>query len=427
MITWYKEVKFLYVVFINTIFFIALNFLCNLVIREPLSKYFYLLDLVIILTSKYLAYRTFHSMENHKKLIILSTLICLVVSPLVIYISNLKLFIVNLIYILFILIILNKDSDNIINHDEYKYRISKGFILIIIIGILMSVFYRELFREITVLYFFSIAISILLLRESRNYDYKIKNKNSKYLNVLIGISVMIFSIDPIYKGFYFIVRTIKGFLDKILDKILDFLMYVVFAPLSFIFEDLKAYLLSKENIQNPKLGEEVKPIINKNIKTEEFKVSFLDIPLVNSILKILLVCVILYIIYKIYKFFIENVYYSSPKESEDEFSEKIYTKKKKEFKIFKTLLTSNKDERGIVLETYQRFLKVCYKKNFFKKYMTSTVLANVLKIHIDNNKELEDLSTIYNKAKFSLHEVSEEDLEKVKESYKIVNKQLKKF
>lgn len=427
MITWYKEVKFLYVVFINTIFFIALNFLCNLVIREPLSKYFYLLDLVIILTSKYLAYRTFHSMENHKKLIILSTLICLAVNPLVIYISNLKLFIVNLIYILFILIILNKDSDNIINHDEYKDRISKGFILIIIIGILLSVFYKQLFKDLVLFYFFSIVVSILLLRESRNYDYKIKNKNSKYFNILIGISVMIFSIEPIYEGFYFIVRTIKGFLDKILDKILDFLMYVVFAPLSFIFEDLKAYILSKSNVRDPKLPEEVKPIVNNNINIKETKTSFLDIPLVNSILKILLVCVILYIIYKIYNFFIENVYYSSPKESEDEFSEKIYTKKKKEFKIFKTLLTSNKDERGIVLETYQRFLKVCYKKNFFKKYMTSTVLANVLKIHIDNNKELEDLSTIYNKAKFSLHEVSEEDLEKVKESYKIVNKQLKKF
>lgn len=428
MITWYKEVKFLYVVFINTIFFIVLNLLCNMFIKLPLNNYFYLLNLSVVLTSKYLSYKTFYTMEKRKKLILLGFSIYLIISPVIIYFSSIKIFLVNLIYILFMLGVVNEYRDDIINHDEYKERIIKSFILIIIIGIFMSTFYYTIFKEMVIFYFFSIVISIFLLRESRNYDYKIKNKNSKYVNIAIGIVVMLFSVEPVYNWFYYVVIIIKNFLDKILDKILDFVMLVVFVPLSPIIEKLRMYFISKYNERNqPKLIEYGIQISNKNIKANGVKPSFLDTLLVNTVIKLVLIFMIIYIIYKIYKFFMDKVRYSSSIQDEEDIIEKIIPKKKKQFNFFKSFLNNKKDRRGVILEIYKKFLKASYKKNLFKKYMTATVLSNVLKIHIDKNKELEDLSTIYNKAKFSLHEVSKEDLEKIKKSYEVVNNKLNKL
>ncbi|VTQ83732.1 hypothetical protein [Hathewaya histolytica] len=427
MINWYNKVKFIYLILINTIFFILFNLLYVISTGVLLSKKIYILNLIIIIFSKYLSYRLFQRWDKNRKIIVLIFINYSIVLPLTMKILSLRGTIINFFSIIFLLWIYREFNDELLNYEEYKYKVKNGFIITILVGVVMNLVYRELFYKIIGFYFFIIMLSIILLRESRNYEYKIRNSSSIKVNLFIGIFIMIFSVEFIYSKFIILLKVIKTLLDNILEKILYLISYIVFKPLEKVIQLIKLKTSSKtiEHLGS-KTVEKTKKVVDESLNNYIFK--FFESPIIKLGLKVILLCIIIFLMYKLY---IKIVHKTSKdyniEEYEDIIEKKYIRENKKKSLLFGSIFKFNNNIRSSIIKLYGKFLKESYKKKFFKKYMTATVLSNILKIHIDKNEELENIASIYNEAKFSNNEISKEQLEKIKESYKIVNRELKKF
>ncbi|MFX0549418.1 hypothetical protein ACOAKC_08775 [Hathewaya histolytica] len=426
MINWYNKVKFIYLILINTIFFILFNLLYVISTGILLSKKIYILNLIIIIFSKYLSYRLFQRWDKNRKIIVLIFINYSILLPLTMKILSLRGTIINFFSIIFLLWIYREFNDELLNYEEYKYKVKNGFIITILVGVVMNLMYSELFYNVIGFYFFIIILSIILLRESRNYEYKIRNSNSIKVNLFIGIFIMIFSIEFIYSKFIILLKVIKTLLDNILEKILYLISYIVFKPLEKVIQLIKSKASSKTigNL-NLKTVEQTNKVVDESLNNDIFK--FFESPIIKLGLKIALLCIIIFFMYKLYTKIVHKTSKDYNIGEEEDIIEKIYMKKGKKSLPFSYRFSFNNNIKDKIIKLYGDFLKGAYKKGFFKRYMTATVLSNILKIHIDKNEELENISNIYNETKFSNNEISKKQLEKIKESYKIVNRELKKF
>ena len=142
------------------------------------------------------------------------------------------------------------------------------------------------------------------------------------------------------------------------------------------------------------------------------------------ILKILILLLILYIIYKflsrfrnktkIYQGFIEE-------------KERIVKRKSKKpwvKSLFEKIIQGNKSNRDKILYSYKGFERITENANIYKPYMTATQLKNVTKIKVDNFDDLDEMTQVYNEAKFSVHPMTGEKVLKVKKGHSNIRKQL---
>ena len=56
--------------------------------------------------------------------------------------------------------------------------------------------------------------------------------------------------------------------------------------------------------------------------------------------------------------------------------------------------------------------------------MTASQLKNVTKINVDNSDNLDEMTLLYNEAKFSLHTMTQENVESVRKGHSNIRKQL---
>ena len=147
-------------------------------------------------------------------------------------------------------------------------------------------------------------------------------------------------------------------------------------------------------------------------------------PMLILAFKILILILILYIIYKfLSRFRSKTKKYNGFVEEK----ERIVRKKNKKHwvkDLFGKIFQGGGSNRDKILYTYKGFEKITEEADIYKPYMTATQLKNVTKINVDNFDNLDEMTEVYNEAKFSIHDMTEEQVEQVKKGHNNIKKQL---
>lgn len=418
--SWFRQIKTLYAATYLLLLFIIWTLLSSMFLANKLSFNNYLITLGAIYLMEYL-----YSKE-YKKHITLT--IPLILGGIGLWtIQSIYLAILNYLFLLVCLILIYRDENSQINYDEYKRKWVSGAYLILPI-ILFSLLYspqllKPLFR-LFVMYFILIVVS---LRESLRYNYNIRSKYSKYINLgIVFFTVVIFQ-DYSYKLFYMIMSKIFGGINLILEYTLTAIVKLLGYPIIYGAAFLRK-LFANTKFDTSKLFK-FEGLIPPDVKNIFEAGTFRDdasVIIVMTILKIMLAIAIFIIV-------IRTLAVLGKVEKREfgyvEFREKLENNQKKKSGLIAKALRNILRRKGTVKEeilyNYSEFERVTEKVEIFKPYMTASQLKNVTKIKVDNVENLDAMTRIYNEAKFSTHEVNVEDLQIVKESVNNIKSQLK--
>ena len=207
----------------------------------------------------------------------------------------------------------------------------------------------------------------------------------------------------------------------ILYMIVTLLTKIFGGPITAIIYKLKAIII-KRDVFRP--GES---IIDNNLKEPPIVTNYEGIqlpPLLIFTFKILILLLILYGIYKILLRFTSKI--KNPSEFVEE-KERITRGRKKKTRIKDILgrfFQGGGSNRDKILSKYKELEKVAAEVDIYKPHMTATQLKNVIKIKLDNSDNLDEMTEVYNEAKFSLHDMTEKQVEVVKRAHNNIKRQL---
>ncbi len=269
-----------------------------------------------------------------------------------------------------------------------------------------------------------LVIAIITLREGRKFEYDIKRKKEDdMVNFGILIAVIVISSNFVYNICKTIIFSILKLIAFMAEKILVGFVYIITVPLNALVNYIQNLL--KRNAGNPNVQisdkkdglEELKDIVNDQ------QVSYV---IVENIIKIIIIAAIIYLIY----FVIKKYRYSKVIKEEGivEVREKISVEKPAKKKTVKDKLKDIIGAKTLnekILNIYKDFEKITFKKGWFKPYMTPRQLYKVTRIHIEEKKKIKYITKMYNEAKFSSHEISEDEFVKYKEYYGDIKDKIK--
>ncbi|MBU3205044.1 hypothetical protein [Clostridium algidicarnis] len=269
-----------------------------------------------------------------------------------------------------------------------------------------------------------LVIAIITLREGRKFEYDIKRKKEDdMVNFGILIAVIVISSNFVYNICKTIIFSILKLIAFMAEKILVGFVYIITVPLNALVNYIQNLL--KRNAGNPNVQisdkkdglEELKDIVNDQ------QVSYV---IVENIIKIIIIAAIIYLIY----FVIKKYRYSKVIKEEGivEVREKISVEKPPKKKTVKDKLKDIIGAKTLnekILNIYKDFEKITFKKGWFKPYMTPRQLYKVTRIHIEEKKKIKYITKMYNEAKFSSHEISEDEFVKYKEYYGDIKDKIK--
>ncbi len=310
------------------------------------------------------------------------------------------------------------ENDNI-TYYQCKRTLTNGLYLIVPIGVIGIVFRSDLIMYLFRAYMFYLILMIITFRESLRYMYNIRNKSSIYVNLGIVLGIVALCQDYAFNLFNKAITWIFGGISFVVERILTLIVKILEKPIEFIVENLKKIMM-----KNKHLEEMLDKLENTN-KAKEFiyEESTLKYPIW---IKIVLLIIVLYLLYKIVSRIAIGVKVNENYvECVESINEKSQEKKPSYIsKFIKKIFRKKGDIREEILYNYKNFEEITEKADIYKTYMTATQLKNVTKVKIDNVEDLNDMTNIYNKAKFSTQELSEENLQQVKSGYENVKKQI---
>lgn len=431
MNSWYNEIKSMYVIFINMMIYLIISFIQYGFSKKFANTYVLLANIIQVFLIFYLSRTKFQNINEKKRVFILFISDTIIFSPIIHYVYALPFggVIANSICVFTALLSIDMFNNHMFAYEKYRSNIKISMILAVVIAIIFNLSFGEMSRQIYSIYIIMGTLSILILRESRNYTYKIRSKVSRKINTSIIICSLIIMIEPINNIIYGIIVAMKDFLVSILEKI-------TYYPLLLV-GNIIDILLNNTNVPNNNIEKEaIKKVLFDSAQRNSETIS----PLVQLLLKILrysviFICILLlgliivYLGRKVYKFIIaDNKDISKDDKPKKEYDEiqKIERKKKKK-KL--DMLMSSKESRNVlnIRKIYRKFLKQCTDMKIFKVYMSSTALSNILKVKIKNNKDVDEISKIYNEAKFSNHFISDSMVDRIKKAYEKVKLNVKRI
>jgi uncharacterized membrane protein len=333
-------------------------------------------------------------------------------------------FIFNYAYIIGIIITAQKLEKEPVDYNFYKESTKKVFVFFVIFGILSLVVDKVIAEGLYRYYVFLILTRVLLLRESRRFVFKIRDKKSRVYNFFISAAIILMSFNNGYLLIKKVFSRIFNIFNYLAEKIFAFILTIIFLPFSGENDEINIDL----GIENDSIFYKIHKINSsefEKVKVESIPGS--DITVITNVFKVLLFIFIVIIIYNILKKV--KTKYNNYNESVIEEKEKIekYSLKNDDNsfkKLIKRIFLRKKNLNEHILYIYGEFEKKTYEKEIFKSYMTATQLSNVTKIYVDKFDELDSMRDIYNEAKFSKHEMSKEDLKKIKNNYENIKKEL---
>jgi len=414
--SWYRKVKSMYSISFVTISFIIWSTLSECLFKNPVDYKLFSISLVIVFFTQYL-----NSIKIKKPLLVI---LLLGINMLVSFIFfKGQVILLNTTFLMFMVLITYSLEKTPIDYSQYKEDVNKSIITLVFLWLISFSLGVQFINEIykfNILYLISI---IILMRETRRYVYTIKSKTSKVTNIIIGISVLAISLDY---AKVIITKLLEMFMiaaSFILSIIVSFLNIILGRTIAAIAEKLMELSIKHKSLLKNQNTNQIGNNLIKETAISKYESSSLP-PELIFILKILIIVFILYILYKFLSRFRSKtkVYQGFVEEKE-----RIVKRKNKKHwvkNIIGKIFQGNKSNRDKILYTYKGFEKTTAQANFYKPYMTASQLKNVTKINVNNYDNLDDMTHLYNEAKFSLHPMTEENVEKVKKGHSNVKKQL---
>ncbi len=409
---WYRQVKTLYTTTLTIFFFIMWAFIEKIIFQNNIKYSLIIITLISVFLMQYLIYKKVNKY--------LSVAIPLIISVLILhFILKDSLIIVNLIFVAATMIYsLTIENDNI-TYYQCKRILTNGLYLIVPIGVIGVIFRSDLIMYLFRAYMFYLILMIITFRESLRYMYNIRNKSSIYVNLGIVLGIVALCQDYAFKAFNKFMTWILGIVSFVIDAILTLMIKIFEKPMQFIVDSLKEIMMKNQHLEEmlDRLGNESK------VREFIYEETTFKYPIW---IKIVLLIIVLYLLYKIVSQIAIGVKVNeSYVECVESINEKSQEKKPSYIsKFIKKIFRKKGDVREEILYNYKNFEEITEKADIYKTYMTATQLKNVTKVKIDNVDGLNDMTNIYNKAKFSTQELSEEDLQQVKNSYENIKKQI---
>ena len=412
--SWYRKVKSIYSISLVTISFIIWSTLSNWIFKSPVDYKIFLITLGIVFFTQYLNVK-----RLRKVLAILLPLGLSIGASFMLFKG--QSIILNTIFLLFMILITYSLEDSNIDHSQYKEDIVKSVVALAIVWVFSFILGSEFVNAMYKFHILYIIMIIILMRETRRYVYGVKNNSSMITNIIIGTSVLVLSLD--YAG------EIIGKLLAMLINLASYILVIITSILTKIFGGIVGTISEKlrELILKRKAFVPNQTIVDEKFKEQPILTEYKGIELPPWLIltfKVLILILIFYVIYKflsrlrsktkIYNGFVEE-------------KEKIVKKKKKKHwvkDLFGKVFQSGGNNREKILYTYKGFEKITEEADIYKPYMTATQLKNVTKIKVDNFENLEEMTQVYNEAKFSMHDMTEEQVQQVKKGHSNIKKQL---
>ncbi|WP_291567900.1 MULTISPECIES: hypothetical protein [unclassified Clostridium] len=409
---WYRQVKTLYTTTLTIFFFIMWAFIEKIIFQNNIKYSLIIITFISVFLMQYLIYKRVNKY--------LSVAIPLIISILILhFILKDSLIIVNLIFVVATMIFNLTLENDTINYYQCKRTLTNGLYLIVPIGIIGIMFRSDLIIYLFRAYMFYLILMIITFRESLRYMYNIRNKSSIYVNLGIILGIIALCQEYIFSAFNKIIIWIFGVISFAADLILTLIVKIFEKPMQFIVDSLKKIMMKNQHL------EEMLDRLGNKSEVREFiyEESVLKYPIW---IKIVLLIIVLYFLYKIIcKIRINVKVNENYVECIESINEKSQEKKPSYIsKFIKKILRKKGDIREEILYNYKNFEEITKKADIYITYMTATQLKNVTKVKIDNVDGLDDTTNIYNKAKFSTQELSEENLQQVKNSYENIKKQI---
>lgn len=412
--SWYRKVKSIYSISLVTISFIIWSTLSNWIFKNPVNYKIFLITLGIVFFTQYL------SVKSLRKIIVILVPFGVSLVASFIFFKGQSI-LLNSVFLLFMILVTYSLEDNNIDHSQYKDDIVKSMVALAIVWVFSFILGRDFVNALYKFHILYIIMIIILMRETRRYVYGVKNNTSMVTNIIIGTSVLVLSLDY--------ANEIVGKLLAMLTKLLSYLLTMITSILTLVFGGVVAAVSEKlrELILERKAFVPNETIVDEKLKKQPDFTEYKGIelpPWLILIFKILILILILYIIYKFLSRF------RSKSKNYDGFveeKERIVKKKKKKHWVkdfFGKVFLSGGNNREKILYAYKNFEKVTEEAEIYKPYMTATQLKNVTKINVDNIENLEEMTQVYNEAKFSMHDMTEEQVQQVKKGHNNIKKQL---
>ncbi|MGG7162865.1 hypothetical protein [Clostridium ihumii] len=414
--SWLKEVKLLYSSTLIVIFFTIINCFSSVVSKTVLSYNLISICILMMVIISFLLEKA-----NNKGVIFIG----LIITSLLIYFLDYEIiFIPSIIFSNFCILF------NLYKLGEYRCYIECKNIL----GILgfASLLLTTMFSYLTgngvlaynmrayVLYF---ALFIINLRETMRYDNSIFNKRAKYYNISMIILAIMLTMNN------FMINVIKGVI-KLISKLLNIIAQASISLLKVPLEGILKFLSTHNNLTEIKSKSKLETTKVKRT-TNNLSINY---EILEPIIKIIITIILLYCIYISIKKIVEQFIVKDDEKTYEEYSEKLYntmSKEKISKKYIKNIFRNKFNVKEEILYNYMKFENDTKKIGIFKSYMTPTQLKNIYEIKVSEETKIDKFTEIYNEAKFSNHEINNENLYDFKKNYKdikmrIVKKKLQK-
>ncbi|ERI94332.1 toxin secretion/phage lysis holin [Clostridiales bacterium oral taxon 876 str. F0540] len=416
--SWSRQIKILQSICTNMFFYIIWGIVSYIILSNKVDYRLFL----IALASNFLAQFIFSKWVN-KALILIPVFTGVV---LVYLISKGSGILFNSIFIVFSIYVSSSFDNEEINYDVYKARAKQALSLILVIGLVLPIIDSELTKSILKFYIMFVATIIWALREARSYSYKLRSKNSFKVSIGLTAGMLLLSVDKVFsvlmKFFILIFTGISRGLEHIANFILDCLGLILSRPLQYIVDHLQPIFAKSKLFKNQNV--EVK-VQENNELIKRGGEGFVPPIWLTNLIKLVLLILILYIVYR---FLLKDKFYKSGHDGKivEEKREKIKRDKRSGNFLTRAIqnLITPKDFRSQILNVYRKFETKTFEKGIYKSYMTAKQLENHTRVNIENPQGINNLTEIYNEAKFSNHGVSEDKVKIIKEEFNNVKKQL---
>lgn len=417
--SWLRRVKTIYTINLVILFFILFSIIYSFTGENPT----YLLipaTLFVIFLCEYLIYKT------DKKILAITLAVALSI-VLTFLITNTENLFSSLLFIIISMLIILKNEEINISYTRCKATLMGGLYLTIPLSIFISILNSGLMSFLFRAFVVYVIVMILTFKERLKYEYNIRNESATKINLGVIIGIVILSQDKCINILYKISSWIMDKLLSLISNAFIFITNLLKVPITAImnfFKNIISKLFSNFDIGilnnlSEKTMENKTDIEISSIQNTNFDISI--------IVKVLIFILIIYGIYK----FLSNININiKSKENYVEVIEsleddQLSKNKKKHINLKEKFFRKKGTIKEEIKYTYKDFEKKTREIDIFRPYMTPTQIKNVVKIKVNNIEGLEDITNIYNEAKFSNHDLTEEHLNKIKDSYNIIKHNIK--
>lgn len=422
-----RQIKILAALDILLVIFSAWTAAANLLFKNPADYRLFLLSLASMLLMQYI-----HNKINNKYMTLIVPIIVSVPFMWILFHGTAIFFNVILVEISIYIILSMEELP--VDYEDYKSKAKQGAIIFIIIA-LVCLGLEKAAADLLYRFFINyIIVTVILLRESRAYSYKVRKENKKagtltniiFNYIAAAASTITFSTDWILNESMSLISIINNAMDTLIINVLELFSKILGPVLEIIISNFRKLL---NNIDLSEGYEEVAKRLSNVVKNIDFTQNgsngFNEIFVYTSIKIVLLIIAVLFIVDVVKKMSFTK--YKNEEYIEEK--EKIYKDRKKDYEqengiasMLKKVFKINKTIRDKILRVYRDFEILADKEKLYKPYMTAAQLKNAAKVIIKNDSYLEEMTHIYNEAKFSKNEPKEKQLEAIRKALNSIKK-----